>query len=190
MKKDTRFQDFLADFTQLAQDSELDVTLWKNELYRKLNFEMQHAVMKEADDESMGWAAFVNTCYKTANRLEQINLAKDRIQRRGGASRSNNNNNSNSASRSFTPGASQASKGSGNDASKNRPGWIDDAARAALMKEGKCFKCFQPGHIGRDCPNTPASKPYKAPNKAAELKKLEKEGSADSEGSDSENEEA
>ncbi|KAL3704448.1 hypothetical protein TMatcc_010139 [Talaromyces marneffei ATCC 18224] len=188
MKKDTRFQDFLADFTQLAQDSELEISSWKNELYRKLNFEMQHAVMKEADEEGMRWAAFVNACYKTANRLEQINLAKDRIQRRGGAARSNiANNNSNPASRASTPGTGQAKGGNNNDANKNRSGWIDNAARAALMKEGKCFKCFQPGHIGRDCSNTPASKPYQAPNKAADLKELEKEGSDDSDGSDSEN---
>jgi hypothetical protein len=54
MKKNTRFQDFLAEFTELAQDSETNVAEWKNELYQRLNFEMQTALMDEADNERLG----------------------------------------------------------------------------------------------------------------------------------------
>jgi hypothetical protein len=30
---------------------------------------------------------------------------------------------------------------------------MDDSTRTRLSKEGKCFSCFKPGHLARDCPD-------------------------------------
>ena len=30
---------------------------------------------------------------------------------------------------------------------------IDDSTRTCLSKEGKCFSCFKPGYLARDCPD-------------------------------------
>jgi hypothetical protein len=191
MKKDTRFQDFLAEFTELAQDSETNVSEWKNELYRRLNFEMQTALMEEADNDRLGWAGFVDTCHKRANRIEQINLAKERVRQRsntprGGANRSSGRPAALAPSRGATPEGNRTGTGAGSNSNQ-----LNAAARAMLMKDGKCFKCFQTGHLSRDCPtndNAPAKNAGR-PQHATELKKLEKDDNVGSE-SESENDEA
>jgi hypothetical protein len=81
----------------------------------------------------------VEACHKRANRLEQINLAKERIRQRsnnprgGGANRSLGRQTTPAPSREATPGGSGAN-------TSNDTGWLDAAARVALMKDGKSFK--------------------------------------------------
>jgi hypothetical protein len=169
MKKNTHFQDFVAEFTQLAQESETPVSEWKNECYRKLNTSMQYAVMREVSDRTIDWEEFVTACHLYANRIEQIQATKERVAPRGNTPRAGSSQPI--SSRGATPAAGQP-KDTDAEQEKNKPGWLDKTARLTLMKEGKCFRCLQYGHLARDCPHDPARAKVA---KVAKLQKLEKE---------------
>ncbi|EED13511.1 hypothetical protein TSTA_097670 [Talaromyces stipitatus ATCC 10500] len=157
-----KFQDFLTEFTHEAQESKTDIQSWKEDLYSKLSFELQLT--------------------KTANRLEAISTVESKVRCR---SMNMNSSASSNASKSIrlTPAPSAAGSSLSNKDGKKGE-WVDDAAYALLIKEGKCFKCRQTGHIGRDCLNNDKL----AVKKSSDLKKLEKVDEASSANSNSESE--
>lgn len=99
--------------------------------------------MTEADDDTLGWAEFMKVCASeptdrnrsTRRRSVFTNVVMPFVK---------NNNRTNS--HASTPSASQAGRND-DQAGRNR---IDTAARAALIKEGKYFKCFETGHLSRN----------------------------------------
>jgi hypothetical protein len=50
----------------------------------------------------------------------------------------------------------------------------DRTDRTQLSKEGKCFKCFQPGHLKKDCPKWKGKPPPYKP-KVAKLATITEE---------------
>jgi hypothetical protein len=74
LKPSDRFQDFLSDFSYYAQESGLAESEWKEELYQRINAEMQLQVMREINDAGVDFQGFATQCTRTANRLEQISL--------------------------------------------------------------------------------------------------------------------
>jgi len=51
-----------------------------------------------------------------------------------------------------------------NDETINR---LSDAERSKLMKEGKCFRCRQTGHMARNCPKFPNNRPIRSTDTAS-----------------------
>ncbi|EED22558.1 conserved hypothetical protein [Talaromyces stipitatus ATCC 10500] len=182
MTSKMKFQDFLTEFTHEAQESETDIRSWKEDLYSKLSFELQCKLTDKVDDPDLDWTGFVRKVIKTANHLEAISTVESKVRRRGMNTNSSASSNASKSIR-LTPAPSAASSSSSNKDNKKGE-WVDDAAHALLMKEGKCFKCRQTGHIGRDYPNN--DKP--AAKKSSDLKKLEKVDEASSANSNSESE--
>ncbi|QKX54782.1 uncharacterized protein TRUGW13939_05769 [Talaromyces rugulosus] len=81
--RDSKFQIFLSKFTLLAQEAGLALSEWKEELYHKLSFDMQRAMIKESTDPMVSYQTFVQGCHTTANRLEQIAEGERRARSRG-----------------------------------------------------------------------------------------------------------
>jgi hypothetical protein len=55
MMKDAKFQSFLSQFVLLAQDAGLATSEWKEELFYKLSFELQRAMIKESNDLNVSY---------------------------------------------------------------------------------------------------------------------------------------
>lgn len=140
--RDMKFQTFLSKFALLAQESGLASSEWKEELYYKLSFEMQRAMIKESTDPTISYATFVQGCHTTANRLEQIAEGEKRAH--GRRSGGNKNSGSNSGSSPATvdmkpkPGATRSN--------------LSAEERRKLIDENKCFNCKLPGHRADKCP--------------------------------------
>jgi hypothetical protein len=158
MKNNDKFQDFLSDFSYLAQESGLADSEWKEELYYKLTAEMQRLVIRESNDANVGFPDFTITCSQTSNRLEQINFNEQRSKGRAAPKVP-------VAAPNTTPGHQTAKAPSTASSGSQVPGTrMNPEDRSQLMKEGKCFECKQPGHVSRNCP-------FK--KQTAELKALE-----------------
>jgi hypothetical protein len=82
MKASDTFQEFLSEFSYLAQESELAESEWKEELYYKLHPGIQRLVIRESNDSSLDFAGFVMACTQTAGRLEIITAQEQRWKNR------------------------------------------------------------------------------------------------------------
>jgi hypothetical protein len=74
MKTTDKFQDFLSELSYLAQESGLAEPEWKEELYYRINADLQRSVMRESTNRGYGFQEFSEVCTRMANRLEQISL--------------------------------------------------------------------------------------------------------------------
>jgi hypothetical protein len=79
MKASDTFQEFLSEFSYLAQLAESE---WKEELYYKLHPGIQRLVIRESNDSSLDFAGFVTACTQTAGRLEIITAQEQRWKNR------------------------------------------------------------------------------------------------------------
>ena len=90
--------------------------------------------------------------------------------------------------RSFKPKGQSHSKGSGGAVPMvvDPPGWINrtlmEEEKTTMMKEGRCFRCGNKGHMSKACPthpspssssNTPKNKPQHA--RATKVEEVEEE---------------
>lgn len=144
MKASDRFQDFLSQFIYLAQESNLAESEWKEELYYKLHSGIQCLVIRESNDPTLDFLAFVTACTQTANRLEMINSQEQHLKGRAPNTRPNTRMTMNQTN-SF--GATTASS-----PSNGKSGKLSDETRIQLMKEGRCFYCKEIGHLSLECP--------------------------------------
>jgi hypothetical protein len=78
IKTTNKFQDFLSEFSYLAQESGLAKPEWKEELYYCINVELQHSVMRESTDRGYRFQEFSEVYTRMANYLEQISLKEQR----------------------------------------------------------------------------------------------------------------
>lgn len=146
MRKNDKFQEFLSKFTRLAQDSKLARTEWKEELYYRLSFDMQRAMIRESTDKLVSYEEFAQLCHQTANRLEQIAAGERRVQARLGGVGGNR------GARGGTP-----KKDDNQKPDQNR---LSFQERRRRMNEGLCMNCGQKGHFAKDC-GTQIDKPHK-----------------------------
>jgi hypothetical protein len=143
MKNGVRFQEFLSEFSYLAQESELAEPEWKEELYYKLTTDMQRLVIRESNDQALGFKDFTVACTQTANRLEQISTNEQR--NKGRQPRANT-----PASDSPTPNPPKKNPSQDNGIREENK--LTRENRDQLMREGRCFTCKQKGHMSSSCP--------------------------------------
>jgi hypothetical protein len=147
---DMKFQDFLSKFALYAQNRELPMSQWKDELYEKLSPEMQKALVKESYDDTMDYQTFVRECHQTANRFEMIAENEKRSRPRGNRTNHTGRAGAGTGRDDKRDGADgdkpkdNAAKGKG----RSRLPW---AVRQQLIAEGKCFVCKKPGHLASEC---------------------------------------
>ncbi|KAJ5465253.1 uncharacterized protein N7458_000939 [Penicillium daleae] len=130
------FNDFLSEFTYLADEADQPKGMRKDDLYRKLPTLLQNQVMADAGEDSVTLSQFVRKCQVTSRLISQqiISRAENR-------SRNPNRTDTNAPSRNR------------NDPQTPKPSTrLDDKEKAALLKEGRCFVCREQGHISRNCP--------------------------------------
>lgn len=161
MKASDKFQDFLSDFSYLAQESDLAESEWKEELYYKLHPGLQRLVIKESNDSLLDFAGFVTACTQTANRLEMISSQEQRLKNRlqDTGVRPSLQEPSNRTVSARIPSTTLSRP------PPPRVGGLSSEAKTQLMKEGKCFYCKEVGHLSRECP-------ILVKKRAAELKAL------------------
>jgi hypothetical protein len=70
MKTTDKFQDFLSEFSYLAQESGLAEPEWKEELYYRINADLQRSMMRESTNRGYGFQEFSEVCTHMANYLE------------------------------------------------------------------------------------------------------------------------
>lgn len=133
MKTGDKFHDFLSEFLYLAAEAGVAEEDWKDELYHRLTTELQKLTMVEKIKEG-SFNEFSSSCSQTANYLEIINHRHQR-------------------NRAFTPSSNRGSTAKGTTLTDSPVKKEEDTDyRNQLLKQGKCFTCFQHGHLSRDCP--------------------------------------
>ncbi|KAJ6093499.1 hypothetical protein N7486_008788 [Penicillium sp. IBT 16267x] len=135
MKPGEDFNSFYAEFARLAMESHREKSLLKEDVYDKVPYKLQTAIMKEAFDDSVALNAFVDVCRTVAigiSRLQPLPPKKDR-----------------------KPPTDMGLKAPSTPVQRNTTNWSNTTKeeRATLMKEGKCFLCKRAGHLSRDCPS-------------------------------------
>jgi hypothetical protein len=144
MKTFDKFQDFLSEFSYLAQESNLAKSEWKEELYYKLHSSIQRLVIKESNDPTIDFSAFAIVCTQTANRLEMISSQEQRFKER---SQSQSQSNPHKVTTSMANSQVTTTR----NPSIGKSGYLTIEARTELMKEGRCFYCKEAGHISQNC---------------------------------------
>lgn len=161
MKPCDKFQEFLSEFSYLAQESGLAESEWKEELYHRIHVDMQRLVIRESNDDALDFNEFATECTRTANRLEQITQKEQRGKNQSSAAKNSNQESTIPNQKPATPAKSAIPKPDPNTKTSGR---LTLGERNQLMKEGKCFYCKEQGHLSIDCP---------AKKRAMELKALE-----------------
>ena len=153
MKPCDKFHNFLSEFLYLAGEAGVNENDWKEDLYNKLTFKLQELVIAEANRADGSFKEFSDYCSQTSNRLEAIQSRQRNISRKGtSVNDSSNTNSGQNSSRTALVPSRQATPGIKREGTPARP-VMDDSTRTRLSKEGKCFSCFKPGHLARDCPD-------------------------------------
>lgn len=142
-QNDTKFQDFLSKFVLKAQESELPVSQWKDELYERLSPEMQRQLVKASYDDHLSYRDFVRECHQTANRLEIITENEKRAPK----NRSNKNG-IDKDNKKDRDGAGKDNRSNKGDKDKPKLSW---AEHQKLRAEAKCFICKMLGHMADAC---------------------------------------
>jgi hypothetical protein len=174
MKPTDKFQDFLSEFSYLAQESGLAEPEWKEELYHRIHADMQRLVIRESNDLTLDFKEFATDCTRTANRLEQISLKEQRGKSQTGqttSAKTNNRETTHTAAKPASIGRTQST-----NIAAGVQGRLTTEDRTQLMKAGKCFYCKQEGHVARDCP---------IKKDTADLKALESSSQSDDKQSES-----
>lgn len=133
MKTGNKFHNFLSEFLYLAAEAGVAEEDWKDELYHRLTTELQKLTMVEKIKEG-SFNEFSSSCSQTANYLEIINHHHQR-------------------NHAFTPSSNQGSTAKGTTLTDSPVKKEEDTDyHNQLLKQGKCFTCFQHGHLSRNCP--------------------------------------
>lgn len=138
MHRTDDFHQFLTRFLHLAGESKLPETEYKYELNEKLLFDLQKLVIAEYNSQST-FDAFSKHCSRAAHTLKKINDAQARISR---------------MHRTPTQEASKPAATRPSHTSMDRlptTKRLTDSKTARCLREGRCFKCDEVGHLARFC---------------------------------------
>jgi hypothetical protein len=141
MKPKDDFNDFLAEFVRLAEESRQPQDFRQRTLYDKLPNMLQSQMMQVVDDPDVDFDKFVHLCQRTAHNITL--QQKNRDTRRAATS---------TPSGQTPTKTTLTAKTMKNESPTTRSKLMNADKRAALMKEGRCFTCEEKGHVTRDCP--------------------------------------
>jgi hypothetical protein len=169
MKTSQKYHDFLAVFSHQAGEADVPESTYKRELYSKITPALRSLTWSQYGDINVTFEEFSNLCATAAYTL-QLNHSQE--------------SKTSTRATTVTPGHNTTSKpvttatGTNNTAPRKR---LDEAEKAELTKDGKCFYCKEQGHIVRDCPKMKAKAELKAlekPRTTVEADKEEEAGKA------------
>jgi hypothetical protein len=182
MKTTDKFQDFLSEFSYLAQESGLSELEWKEELYYCINADLQYSVIRESTNKGYGFQEFSEVCTCMANCLKQISLKEQRGKNPTGQitlAKTTNCETTFTAMKPISIGRAQNT-----NTTPGMQGRLTTEDWQELLKDGKCFYCKQKGHMARDCPIKKTTVDLKALEQVGQLdsqlddKQLENQGKA------------
>lgn len=167
MKSSDKFHEFLSEFLYLAAEAGVVEDDWKDELYPKIMTELQKLTMPEAIKNGT-FAEFSGYCSQTASHIEVINHCNQKncnFMVNSGKTTSLISVSKNSSQTSVV-----VARPIKKESSDDQFPYLDALTCEKLMKEGRCFKCKEQGHISPNCPNNP---PRTNVNPNTQLKELE-----------------
>ena len=140
------FSDFITEFRQLANRAKIHESNWKDDLFAKITFDMQHSLMpmrsmiKTFDD-------LVRQCRLLDIGMRHLNERRNRGNRRGRGGHQQGG-----SSRPPNPPLAQTASSSTPSRLPNTP-HLTVEERDKYLKENRCFRCGKIGHQSRMCPD-------------------------------------
>jgi hypothetical protein len=143
MKKDQTFHEFYIKFLQLAGEAKIAITDQKYELYTKLSFGLQKAVITNYNSD--------NTVQEFAKQCTVFDQSLKAIEEREGRT-TGRQKSSKSGVVAKEPVDTNKNVSTGNNPNNKEVPKYGSELRQQLSRAGKCFICQESGHMMRDCP--------------------------------------
>lgn len=136
MKKGQTFQEFYAAFLRYVADGNIAPADLKDDLNDKLTWKLQEAVATYYNDPAISLAQFARHCTTNDQQIQSRLEKRDRAIKKPDEIRKGT--------------AGQASLSPTNKSQELEK--MTTRKPPAVKAELKCYNCFEPGHISRDCP--------------------------------------
>lgn len=144
------FGEFVSEFSILAQEANIDPSLFKRDFNEALTYRLRSAVVTYYIDRNVDFDQFVNYCHQ----LDDSHTAIDEDRKRskeGPATAGGNAKTIRSAALKSTTSSATTDRAPTLITPRTVTP-LTDEDRARYRIEGRCFYCRELGHIGKECP--------------------------------------